>query len=163
MNAFKNFIIAALAGLSIFAAGTVTAHPYHYSYAEEDFMSFRYAGGTYKVVNTHRRGFLGGELIEIRDHKGKTKTSWWSPRGWCFTQHALQNHPCWHPSGYTRLFVQRLRGDAANALAKGFGSYKVPGTYDFCDHYSQLEYTVSGDTTGRCGHKDGLPLPSWAQ
>jgi hypothetical protein len=162
MRAFKSLCIAAIACFSAFAAPTASAHPYNV-WAEEEFMSFRYAGGTYKVVNTHRRGFLGGELIEIRDHRGRTSASWWTNRGWCFTAHSLENHPCWHPAGYTRLFIRRLQGEKANVLARNFGGYSAPSSTDFCDHYTQLEYTVSGDTSGKCGHQDGLPLPSWAQ
>ena len=159
MRALKIILAAALAS---FAAGTTaTAHPP--VQGEEEFMQFTFAGAIYSAVNTHQRGFLGGELIEIRDADGNTEVSWWDNRSRCFTAHAFETHPCWHPMGYARLLSGKLRNQAAAVINRDFGGFKSADTSTFCDHYSQLEYTVSGDTSGQCGHKDGLALPTWAE
>ena len=159
MTGLKYWGLAAM--VALFGASTVNAHA-HVPTAEE-VMSFRDAASTLTVINTHRRGILGGELIEIRDEDGDLKTSWWSARGWCFTAHAIDNHPCWYPSGYVALYKSRMARNAASPLDRDFSGWKRPVSTDFCDHYSQLEYTVSGDTSGKCGHQNGLALPSWAE
>ena len=153
--------LAMIAAVAVFGAVTpAQAHPHHM--AEEEVMSFLHNGSTLTVWNTHQRGILGNELIEVRDAAGNTEGSWWSITGWCFTAHAVNNHPCWHPNGYIALIKDRLRGPVTVTTRAYSGSAASPST-DFCDHYTQLEYTVSGDTSGACGHEDGLALPSWAE
>lgn len=153
-------VLALAAVVALFGAHAAQSHPYHP--VAEEVMSFRHAGMTLTVVNTHQRGFLGGELIEIHNPGGSVRTSWWSNRGWCFTAHAINNHPCWHPDGYISLYKARMKGNqGTTVLRRPYGGGGASSSSDPCDHYSQLEYTVSGDTSGRCGHEDGLPLPSW--
>lgn len=145
----------------LLGSGSAFAHPGHYSV--EHVTSFTDGGAKYNVWNTHRRGLFGTELIEIRDQYGRLHASWWASPGWCFTEHAYTNHGCYSERGYLKLFKSRMKSydNRANSYGGYSGKNTDPG--EFCDHYSQLEYTVSGDTSGVCGHKDGLPLPAWAQ
>jgi len=159
MKMLKMILVAAIAATT--AATAAQAHPPVHEPVE--FMQFRYAGAIYSAVNTHTRGFLGGELIEIHDATGAVKASWWDNRSRCFTAHAFTNHPCWHPMRYAQLLSGKLRAQTASVVTRKFGGFTSEDTSTFCDHYSQLEYTVSGDTSGKCGHEDGLALPSWAE
>ena len=148
MKTFLISICVALAGL--FSLGTAHAHPGH-SYVERAAF-FNHQGTNLNVWNTHRRGLFGAELIEIRDNRGKLYASWWTSRGWCFTEQSYSHNVCWSKGGYKELFVSRIKRFAAGHQSVGGTSYRADTT--FCDHYSQLEYTVSGDTSGICGHQD---------
>ena len=61
----------------------------------EEVMSFDADGETFTVWNTHHRGILGLELIEVRNSTGTNVAGWWSSRGWCFTQQAYSANGCW--------------------------------------------------------------------
>lgn len=148
-----------LASLSLTQAAS--AHPHGFMSPVEKVLTFKYDGKELNVWNTHNRGLFGAELIEIRDYRGKLYASWWTTRGWCFTAHAIEHGGCWDRSGYTGLFKARIKRTDPKTL--NFSGKGLEEPYAFCDHYSQLEYTVSGDTSGICDHKDGLPLPDWAE
>lgn len=158
MKAF--FTALTLLAPLLLGATTAQAHPGHYPV--ELVTSFNKGSSVYNVWNTHRRGFFGTELIEIRDQRGGLKASWWASNGWCFTEHAYSDYGCYSESGYTALFNQQMNRFGNRNVMLDTGGPRAADDYVFCDHYTQLEYTVSGDTSGVCDHEDGLPLPAWA-
>jgi hypothetical protein len=155
----------ALAGLGIHSAG---AHPHHdgqavLPYGVEKVTTFEMGGQSYVVWNTHIRGLFGGELIEIRRPTGHLAGQWWSGNGWCFTPSVYDNQGCWPQGRYMDIFGRELTNYRNRFNPIDTGTHDSVVSTVFCDHYTQLEYTVSGDTSGICGHEDGLPLPSWAE
>ena len=158
MKTFLSALAVLVAGLTSFQ--TAQAHPHHFVSPAEKFTTFKYKGKNLNVWNTHNRGLFGAELIEIRDYRGKLYASWWTTQGWCFTGHVMEHGGCWSKSGYVALFKARIN-KVDHSKIDFSGSGGAAGSTDFCDHYSQLEYTVSGDTSGICDHEDGLALPDW--
>lgn len=156
--------------LSLFVIGatmvsTANAHPHHTAPAPaaaaswvqlepEEVMSFDTADGTFTIWNTHQRGLFGVELIEVRDSAGGNVAGWWSSRGWCFTQHAYASKGCWSDSGYRQVAQNRMKtASYTRSFNVRGGSADTDDATTFCDHYTQLEYTISGDTSERCDYE----------
>ena len=96
------------------------------------------------------RGFFVGELIQIRDSHGALEHQWWSIHGWCFTAHAYEHQACWSRDGYMAVFKNYLHRGKITVRPYD-GSWRTEEATGFCDHYTQLEYDMSGDTSGICG------------
>ena len=110
--------------------------------------TFDYEGETLTVWNTHMRGLFGLELIEFRNASGRAVGGWWTSRGWCFTATAYDNKACHSHRGYLDIFKSRM--NASSVSVKVSKSEESSG--EFCDHYTKLEYTISGDTSDVCGY-----------
>ena len=116
----------------------------------EEIMGFEYSGQYYTVVNTHQRGLFIGELIQIRDSHGALAHQWWSIHGWCFTAHAYENQACWSQSHYLNIFASYL--NRASFTPPTGGGLDTEDEYVFCEHYTKLEYKISGDTSDVCDY-----------
>ena len=109
---------------------------------------FEHDGATYTVINTHQRGLFWTEGMLIADSKGNTVGGWWTTRGQCFTKKFYEGSVCMSQGQYRNLFKTRLTSTTMDLDIKG--DYGKP--YELCDHYTKLEYTISGDTSGVCGY-----------
>ena len=94
---------------------------------------------------------------------GHLAGQWWRGNGWCFTPSVYDNQGCWPRGRYMDIFGRELSNYRNRFDPIDTGNFSGDASTEFCDHYTQLEYTVSGDSSGICGHEDGLPLPSWAE
>jgi len=86
--------------------------------------TFNYDGAVYEVYNTHLINFAGLERIEIRTLAGQVAKTWWSRRGWCFTQEAYAGATCMSQDRYQNYFAQKLSADALSfrvTAASGVG------------------------------------------
>lgn len=121
----------------------------------EEIANFEYSGQLYTVVNTHQRGLFGVELIEIHDGRGLPVAGWWSTRGWCFTHPAYTANACFSDAGFVR-FMQRKIVTSSYTRSPTFnvGGVGEAASTDFCDHYTKLEYKISGDTSDRCDYDE---------
>lgn len=114
--------------------------------------SFLSGGSTISVWNTHNRGFFGTELIQFRNDSNHVVGNWWTSRGWCYTAAAYADSACHSQGGYIQLFQARLEG--ANLAAAPVPNQGASSGDDFCDHYSKIEYVISGDDSDVCDYGD---------
>lgn len=162
------FIASALGALSLLAAMAVPsgAHPHNHDAVPviqpaklvqleaEEIMSFNANGGVYTVWNTHQRGLFGLELIEIHDASGFAVAGWWSSRGWCYTAQAYAANACGTEDRLARFAGNKLVTAAYDRpLAIRDGGSAVAEATSYCDHYTELEAKISGDTSGNCGYE----------
>ena len=162
-----SFLLGALV-LSASIGSKALSHPHHHGTSAvpvvapvsliplqaEEIMGFEYSGQYYTVVNTHQRGLFGVELIEIHNSQGLPVAGWWTTRGWCFTHPAYTSNACFSDAGFVRFMQRKMVSSSytrSAALYSGGGAAVAEET-DFCEHYSKLEYKISGDTSGRCDY-----------
>ena len=113
----------------------------------EQAYTFTHRGVSYAVWNTHVRNFLGNERIEIRKADGSLLTTWWTRRGWCFTQEAYLAQECMSHGNYERYFVQMLPSSfaavqpAVNLIFSGGAGRK-----SVLDSYPCIENRLSSNT-----------------
>ena len=153
MKAFSLLLAAAIAAL--WAAAPAQAHPNHAAVSwkqmePEVVAQFESDGELYSVTNTHQRGLFIGELIQIRDSHGALAHQWWSIHGWCFTAHAYEHQACWSQAHYLNIFTSYL--NRASFTPPTGGGLNTEDEYVFCEHYTKLEYKISGDTSDVCDY-----------
>jgi hypothetical protein len=156
------FLLTAFA-ISAALFSTANAHPNHpapvaaaqwVQLEPEEVMSFDADGETFTVWNTHHRGILGLELIEVRNSTGTNVAGWWSSRGWCFTQQAYSAQGCWSDTRYLQIVEDRMStSNYTRSLNVRYSGSAGTDATTFCDHYTQLEYTISGDSSERCDYE----------
>jgi hypothetical protein len=110
--------------------------------------AFEHEGERLSVVNTGLGGQVGIVLIKILDADGKTRGSWWTTNGHCYTAAAFEAETCSSQAHALKRFTTKLKPISVD-ISGGPGPYRSP---DPCDHYSKLEAMISEDTTGFCGY-----------
>ena len=112
----------------------------------EEAYTFRVDGKTYAVWNTHRRNFLGYELIEVRGADGVVVVTWRTRRGWCFTQEAYLTSHCMSHGHYESFFVRQVRAALAPPVPSVHLVFPGSGPTSVLDDYPCLEKRLSTNT-----------------